>query len=65
MLQSVYEKMATSTSGLVSKDFSDQPPYIENISPVTNYGTFHIRWYYFFGNGRIYAAAINAPESIW
>jgi len=66
ILQSVYtglEKQNPAAS--FSTDFLSVPPYLDYTDVNKNSQPFHSRWYYFFGNGRVYAFLVTTSQNSW
>jgi len=66
ILQSVYSGLQRQNSNAVfSTDFIVNPPYLDYTDVNKNLLPYHSRWYYFFGNGRVYAILATASQDSW
>ena len=63
-IQSVYQALSSNVSGTLSENLSALPPYIDTTQQIDQ-NQVHIRYYYFFGNNRIYVVAVNVSENLW
>ncbi len=66
ILQSTYSSLQKQNPNAVfSTNFSANPPYLDYTDVNENSLQYHSRWYYFFGNGRVYAVLATASQDSW
>lgn len=66
IVQASYGRFAAdSKNESISENLSAQPPYIEYTATTSTSVIAHARWYYYFGDGRIYAVLVASPDDIW
>jgi len=67
IVQAAYGRFAADSKNEgVSENLSAQPPYIEyTVAATQTILKAHARWYYYFGDGRIYAVLVASPDNLW